>query len=112
MAGIFGLIGRATPQALSAMASRLAHRGSMTQIREVARDVHLGCVTEGLMHDILDQAGGALLADAALYDAADLCVELGLNDDPGDPGRLIVGAYQRLGGDGLALINGEFALAF
>ena len=112
MAGIFGLIGRATPQALSAMASRLAHRGSMTQIREVARDVHLGCVTEALMPGVLDHAGGALVADAALYDAADLCVELGLNDDPGDPGRLIVGAYQRLGGDGLALINGEFALAF
>jgi asparagine synthase (glutamine-hydrolysing) len=111
MAGVFGLIGRAEPQILSAMAHRLAHRGSAVEIREVARDVHLACVAEGFATGIIDHADGALVADAALYDSADLYAELGLNDS-GEPGKLIVTAYQRLGSDGLAMVNGEFALAF
>ena len=46
------------------MACRLAHRGSMTEIREFTHDVHLGCVADRSAAGILDHAGGALVADA------------------------------------------------
>lgn len=111
MSGMFGLIGRAPPEALAAMARRLAHRGSITEIREVAPDVHLGCVSSCIENRLLEHPGGALVADATLYDAADLCTTLSL-DEPEEYGKLIFTAYQRLGADGLALVNGEFAVAF
>jgi asparagine synthase (glutamine-hydrolysing) len=110
MAGVFGLLGAAEPQSLQAMACRLAHRGSAIDIREVAQGVSLGCVADYAAPGIAEHEHWTLAADLTLYNEAELRTKLGLRAS-NDAEGLVLAAYGRFGADGLALINGDFALA-
>ena len=63
MAAIFGVIGAITSNELDEMGRRLAHRGTRTYWKEVARDVYLGQVTK-FEQGPLTQAEFSIVADA------------------------------------------------
>jgi asparagine synthase (glutamine-hydrolysing) len=113
MGGVFGLLGPHDERVLQAMARRLTHRGSAVQIREAADGVSLGCVSDRVLPGVLDHDRLTLVADLSLYNASELRAELGLDEGHGsrDPGNLVLALYRRLGGEGLAAIDGDFALA-
>jgi asparagine synthase (glutamine-hydrolysing) len=112
MAGVFGLLGLQDEQILPAMARRLAHRGSAAEMREAAQGVSLGCVGDRVVPGILEHDRWTLVADLAVYNQPELRAAQELDEDQArGAGGLLLALYRRFGGQGLAMINGDFALA-
>lgn len=108
MAAIFGILGPATRDELEAMGARLAHRGKHLEIRELD-GLGLGLWSDEPQGGIIQSDPYCLAADLQIFNQPALQQTLG--QQPPSDGALALALHQRQGADGLAALNGEFALA-
>lgn len=112
MGALYGILGGATPEEMSAMSGRLAHRGPASAEWSPAPNLRLG--VRGSPGAVSAQREGLLAFDGAIDNRDALARRLGHRGERGDPtgdGPLAAELWAALGEDGLALIAGQFALA-
>ena len=112
MGALYGILGGATPEEMSAMSGRLAHRGPASAEWSPAPNLRLGL--RGSPGAVSAQREGLLAFDGAIDNRDALARRLGHRGERGDPtgdGPLAAELWAALGEDGLALIAGQFALA-
>ena len=112
MGAVYGILGGATQEELSAMSGRLAHRGPASAEWSPAPNLQLG--VRGSPGAVSAQREGLLAFDGAIDNRDALARRLGHSGERGDPtgdGPLAAELWASLGEDGLALIAGQFALA-
>jgi asparagine synthase (glutamine-hydrolysing) len=114
MGAVYGMLGEGGLAEVRAMGERLSHRGPHAQAWSIAPRVHLG--VRGSSQTIVAQAEGVLVFDGAIDNRAALARRLKRPraDDlaPADDAALLLELLCSLGGDGLAHVAGQFALAF
>jgi asparagine synthase (glutamine-hydrolysing) len=114
MGAIYGILGPADPAELIRMGARLAHRGRLEAHCSPTLEVRLG---QRLRPEHgpsrAPEAGGAVVFDGFLDDAASLAARLGMDPERvrADPARAVQEICRREGPAGLAFLNGPFALA-
>lgn len=114
MAGLYGLIGDADRQLLSAMGSRLAHRGGTTGEWEAQPRVLLGERVHAGAIGRLATGSLAMVADAEIYNAAELREKIRARGRPFHTERdeeVILQGYAEFGPDIFAQVVGDFAVA-
>ena len=112
MGAVYGILGGAAPEELSAMSGRLAHRGAASAEWSPAPNLWLG--VRGSPGAVGAQGGGPLVFDGAIDNRDALARRLGHRGervDPAGDGPLAAELWASLGEDGLAQIAGQFALA-
>jgi asparagine synthase (glutamine-hydrolysing) len=112
LGALYGILGGATPEEMSAMSGRLAHRGPASAEWSPAPNLRLG--VRGSPGAVSAQREGLLAFDGAIDNRDALARRLGHRGERGDPtgdGPLAAELWAALGEDGLALIAGQFALA-
>ena len=109
---VYGILGGSTPEELSAMSGRLAHRGAASAEWSPVPNLRLG--VRGSPGAVSAQREGVLVFDGAIDNRGALARRLGHSgerEDPTGDGALAAELWASLGEDGLALIAGQFALA-
>lgn len=114
MGAIYGLIGEGDRQALGSMGERLAHRGVATNEVEFRRGVLLGERVHGTSLRVLATEDVVLVADADLYNAAELRDELsrlGHTFHSNRDDEVFLAGYLQYGPAICERLNGDYALA-
>jgi asparagine synthase (glutamine-hydrolysing) len=112
LGAVYGILGGAAADELSAMSGRLAHRGAASAEWSPAPNLWLG--VRGSTGAVGAQRGGPLAFDGAIDNRDVLAKRLGHRGervDPAGDGPLAAELWASLGEDGLAQIAGQFALA-
>ena len=111
MGAVYGILGGAGSGEMSAMSTRLSHRGAESAEWSPASGLSLGM--RGSRAAVDGQRGGTLVFEGAIDNREELGRQLGHRSDGADPaadGTLAAEVWAAFGEDGLARIAGQFAL--
>jgi asparagine synthase (glutamine-hydrolysing) len=113
MGAVYGILGDADREELSAMDARLRHRGAAGANWSPGPGVHLGL--RGSAAAVERMAGGPLVFDGAVDNRREIARRVGRPEAfipvPADDGPLLLELLRRLGPDGLDLVAGQMAVA-
>ena len=113
MGAVYGILGDADRDELSAMDARLRHRGAAGATWSPAPGVHLGL--RGTQAAVERMAGGPLVFDGAIDNRREIAGRVGRAarsaPEPADDGPLLLDLLRQLGPDGLDLVAGQMAVA-
>ncbi len=113
MAAIYGILGDADPEELSAIGERLGHRGPAGAWWSPARGVYLGM--RGSPAEVESLTDGMLVFDGAVDNRRQLAERVGRapgsTPAPEADGLLLLELMHLLGSDGLELVAGQMAVA-
>src|SRR3954447_12701557 len=105
MGAVYGILGDADREELSAMGARLAHRGPAGAFWSPARDVHLGM--RGSAAEVQLLADSAIVFDGAVDNRRQLADRRGRppasRPTPAEDGLLLLDLMHLFGSDGLEL---------
>src|SRR3990172_3085246 len=113
MGAVYGILGDADREELSAMDARLRHRGGAGAAWSPTRGVHLGM--RGHAAEVESLMDGPLVFDGALDNRRQIAERLGRQTAsmprPAEDGLLLLELLQVLGSAGLELVAGQMAVA-
>lgn len=112
MSGIFGVLGLVETSAVAAMARRLLHRGTESELQEIAPNVRLGCVFNASQSGVTRYQQIIGVSDSWICNEAELattCGNHGIDEQSG--GNVLLKSYAHAGAEGLNRVNGQFVLA-
>ncbi|MEO6055640.1 MAG: asparagine synthase-related protein [Gemmatimonadales bacterium] len=113
MGAVYGILGDADREELSAMDARLAHRGPAGAFWSPAPGVHLG--VRGGAATVRQLSDGGLVYDGAVDNRHQLAERVGRSPgavSPADDGALLHELIHKLGIEGLEHVAGQIAVAF
>ena len=112
MGAVYGILGDAGREELSAMDARLRHRGAWGAFWSPASGVHLGM--RGSAAEVEQLADGPLVFDGVVDNRRQLAQRVGRPAGPAPPpaedGLLLLELLHLFGSDGLALVAGQMAV--
>jgi asparagine synthase (glutamine-hydrolysing) len=113
MGAVYGILGDADREELSAVGERLAHRGAAGASWSPARGVHLGM--RGSAAEVRLLADGTIVFDGAVDNRRQIADRLGrpatAMPSPAEDGLLLLEVMHLFGSDGLELVAGQMAVA-
>jgi len=110
MSGIFGGFGDIDAQIVQCMASRLAHRGSKTTIKESAGNFILGSKHNDSITGLAEKGSMCLVGQSIIYEQDHIIRNFGVSADClGDPSAILLSIYNDDFINKLNQINGQFS---